>query len=288
MRGDLAARFTLVRELSGLPETFPKAIRKALATALLAHDPLAETGPLVRARDADKGRAKRAVPILRAHAPMLLGMFGDLLAPPIDLPPTPTFSQPVYNPPPGPDYSRAFWAIPVVLLALLRVCAASSRSTPSYDFSKYNNYKPPTFTDYSSLFPDGGTRSRTSQRALADIYVDMALLHASSNSRTEQLLRKLKREIAADDCDSARGTMAQIQTMASQAPGKLGEDIPMLAAAMRMYCGPGPIGAGPSDAGAGDGGKAKDAGVAKGRAPLKAPAIAPKPTPKPAPPKEDE
>lgn len=288
MRGDLAARFTLVRELSSLPETFPRGIRKALAKALLAHDPLAETDFLIQVRNSDRGRAKRAVPMLRAHAPTLSGMFGMLLDPPVDVPPPPTFSQPVYNPPPGPDYSRAFWAIPVILLAVLRVCAASSRSTPSYDYSKLN-YNPPKLTDYSSLFPDGGARTRSAQRTLADIYVDMALLHVGSNSRTENLLRKLKREIAADDCDSARGTMAQIQVMAGEAPGKLGEDIPPLAAAMRMYCGPGPIGAGPSDAGAGgDGGKAKDAGVAKGRAPLKAPAIAPKPKPVPPPPKEDE
>ncbi|MEO0321496.1 MAG: J domain-containing protein [Myxococcota bacterium] len=85
LQGTQVLRFLLLRELAGLPESFPPAVLGPLAEAArsLGHDDQARAA-LRRLAAEDRDQAKRAAAGLRSRAKQLAGLFAQDLVRPID------------------------------------------------------------------------------------------------------------------------------------------------------------------------------------------------------------
>jgi hypothetical protein len=132
----LAARWTLVRELLGVARELPGEVVRILARAI-SHGDLATARPALEAfRHAQPRAAELANTALRTQAPTIFAPIEHTLW--VPSPSTASAERPPYQAPyrgsssgsSGGIPPRVLWAIPVALIATVRVCASSS-STPS-------------------------------------------------------------------------------------------------------------------------------------------------------------
>jgi hypothetical protein len=136
LRGDAAARWSLLRELHALPATFPGRVRGAIGRAMAAGDVGAAKAELAVFQRRERGLARAAAGTLRAKAPLLAAALAQTLDPPLvtTQPVAPTLQNS------GGGSSKGYLAIVGVVLALLRIVMALGRSpsTTSYNPSLYN------------------------------------------------------------------------------------------------------------------------------------------------------
>lgn len=156
LRGELAARWMVARELSALPSSFSKVVRKAIARA-------AEGGELADARDAlvryqakRPARAFEAATMLKTRAPALASVFAATLESPPANEATPTTRA----------KGMSGWMIATIVIALLRILMAigkSSTPSPSFDPTRMS---PPQI---ALMFGDGGATMPSRPSPLDDL-----------------------------------------------------------------------------------------------------------------------
>ncbi len=149
LRGDAAARWSLLRELSALPATFPGSVRSAIGRAMLVGDLGYARTELGVVRRQQTATARSAAGALRSKAPLLATALADVLDPP----PAPART----SVPPSPQRSgKGGWAIAALVIAALRVVLMLGRGTSSAPSYNPSFYKPPNLTMPAFSGFDGG------------------------------------------------------------------------------------------------------------------------------------
>jgi hypothetical protein len=184
----VAARWTLVRELLDVARRVSPEIVRIVARAI-SDDDVASARPALEAfRAANPTAAGRANTVLAAGAPTLFAplqhtLFAPHLRPD---PPSASFEVPQQRSGGG---GRLWLSIPVLLIALVRLCASSS-STPS--FQSYGN---PSYTLTQDQI-DGLTRVR--RPVDLSPLTDLANLPPSPPALTSQTTADAERELRAE------------------------------------------------------------------------------------------
>ena len=258
IRGDVAARWTLVRELSSLPRGFPAALRGPIARAILDGDLGRAKGELDAFRLRKASVARGWASSLRTSAPVLAAALAPVLDPPIAVPNPPAPSR-------GDGGGwRGSWAVVAAILALVRLLASSSSSSssstpsPAYDPSRYeipSRYRPldiPRTLRYDGGFALPRTPGSAFKAALV-AQVESARIHAwymqgydGGSSRIDYTkvaadVDALDAAVQRDDCKAAGAAMASLKGRIVAGGGAAADDagwneVLHVEAAFAAYC----------------------------------------------------
>jgi hypothetical protein len=259
LRGDAAARWSLLRELAALPASFPGGVRGAIGRAMRAGDLGSAKGELTLFRRRQRSDARAAAGALRTRAPLLAAALAETLDPPV------APAQPVAAAPQGGS-SKGYFAIVALVIGLLRVMLLLGRgsSTPSYNPSFYDRARlqlpPIPSLDGGLYLPnlDASLYRPSSSSKLDDLWAKVLHRAESTKKHAESMLahdggRRLVdyRGIAGDadavsnaalleDCAGARAAMKRLKTRMRAdvaAPDELGRvEVDGLERTLNTYC----------------------------------------------------
>jgi hypothetical protein len=275
LRGDAAARWSLLRELGELPKSFPSMVRRTIASALLAGDLGIATRELVTMQRRMPSVAEDAARILRKRAPILSATFGVILDPPL----VQQAARAVPAARSNANGARVLWGLAVVVMAILRFVVASSSSSTSH-----YNYTPPRF-DYPprlsmhgfdagavnlNPLPAWTETDRAKEAALRRVELLTAhaayMMGADAGKKADAYEKladdadRVKAAIARDDCAGARAALQKLRTRMTvsriEDDTSRAEEV-MVGVTLDAWC------AASGDAGALDAG-ARDAGTRRG------------------------
>jgi hypothetical protein len=257
IRGDVAARWTLVREIASLPRSFPGAMRAPIARAILAGDLGQAKADLDAFRLRKPSAARTAASVLRTSAPVLASAVAAVLDPPVAAPTPPA---------PARGGGSSGWhgggVIITVLIALVRLIAYAGSSTPSVPYSSSydspSRYHPPRLDVPPSLFSDGGyapprTPGATSLKQTLLGQLDEARVHAwymegrdGGSKRIDYTkvaadIDAVTRAVEQDDCKAASAAMKKLKGRLAAGGGAAADDggwdqVQALEAALGAYC----------------------------------------------------
>lgn len=277
LRGEAAARWSLLGELAALGGGFPQPARRAIAEAMLAGNLGEAKKDFITIHAMQPAVARGAARELRSKAPILAAALADALDPPLL-----TRSAPA-QPSPQRSSRGGYWAIATVIIAVLRLMAYGLRSTPTYhdnpsiDPSRWGSHL--TDDAPSSTAPRGyAPRRATTPEARKDRVlerVESTRIHAWYMMGLDAGRQRIDyTKVTADvdtvasavergDCKAARGAMAKLsaRTRAAAEDEAGRREVEGLASALDSFCGA--PGKGTSDEGAAAG--ERPAGLDAGR-----------------------
>jgi hypothetical protein len=148
LRGDAAARWSLLQELASLPPRFPTAVRTAIGRALAAGDlGLARRDDdLRRFRLRDAREARTVANMLRTRQPLLAAALADAIDPPQESPAAPAKQ----------GSFRGGWLIAALVMGVLRVVLLAEKSSTSTPSFREGSLYPPPITLPTYRVHDGG------------------------------------------------------------------------------------------------------------------------------------